>query len=62
MRHSCLLPILVTRVSPAMVLPVAIVGAVSAAIVELLPIPVDDNFTIPLSSVGIMTLAALYFG
>jgi len=54
--------IVMTRVSPAMVLPVAIVGAVSATIVELLPIPIDDNLTIPLFSAGIMTLAALYFG
>lgn len=60
---SCLLiGMVMTRVSPAMVLPVAVVGAVSATIVELLPIPVDDNLTIPLFSAGIMTLAALYFG
>ncbi len=60
---SCLLiGIVMTRVSPAILLPVAIVGAVSATIVELLPIPVDDNLTIPLFSAGIMTLAALYFG
>ena len=59
---TCLLiGILMTRISPAMVLPVAIVGAVSATIVELLPIPIDDNLTIPLFSAGIMTLAALYF-
>jgi len=60
---TCLLiGILMTRISPTMVLPVAIVGAVSATIVELLPIPIDDNLTIPLFSAGIMTLAALYFG
>jgi len=60
---SCLLiGILMTRISPTMVLPVAIVGAVSATIVELLPIPIDDNLTIPLLSAGIMTLAMLYFG
>lgn len=60
---TCLvIGIVMTRVSPAMVLPVAIVGAVSATIVELLPIPIDDNLTIPLFSAGIMTLAALYFG
>ena len=59
---TCLLiGILMTRISPTMVLPVAIVGAVSATIVELLPIPIDDNLTIPLFSAGIMTLAALYF-
>jgi len=60
---SCLvIGMVMTWVSPAVVLPVAIVGAVSAAIVELLPIPLDDNLTIPLFSAGIMTLAALYFG
>ena len=60
---TCLLiGILMTRLSPAMVLPVAVVGAVSATIVELLPIPIDDNLTIPLFSAGIMTLATLYFG
>lgn len=60
---ACLLiGMVMTRVSSTMVLPVAIVGAVSATIVELLPIPVDDNLTIPLFSAGIMTLAALYFG
>jgi len=60
---SCLLiGMVMTRVSPAIVLPVAIVGAVTATIGELLPIPLDDNLTIPLFSAGIMTLAALYFG
>jgi len=60
---ACLLiGMVMTRVSSTMVLPVAIVGAVSATIVEFLPIPVDDNLTIPLLSAGIMTLAALYFG
>lgn len=38
-----------------------VVGATSAALVELLPIPVDDNFTIPLFSAGAMALAGLYF-
>ena len=56
---SCLLiGIVMSRLTPAMALPVAIVGAVSATIVELLPIPVDDNLTIPLVSGGLMTLAA----
>jgi glycerol-3-phosphate acyltransferase PlsY len=60
---SCLvIGIVMTRAGPAVVLPVAIVGAVSATIVELLPIPVDDNLTIPLFSAGMMTLAMLYFG
>ena len=60
---TCLLiGMLMTRLSPTMVLPVAVVGAASATIVELLPIPIDDNLTIPLFSAGIMSLAALYFG
>jgi len=60
---SCLLiGILMTIASPAMVPLVAIVGAVSATTVELLPIPIDDNLTIPLFSAGMMTLAALFFG
>jgi len=59
---SCLIiGVVVTRVSTAIILPVAIAGAVSATIVEFLPIPIDDNFTMPLFSAGIMTLAALYF-
>ena len=32
------------------------VGAVSAGMTELLPLPVDDNVTIPLVSGGVMTL------
>ena len=44
---SCLLiGMVMTRVGPVMVLPVAIVGAVTATMVELLPIPADDNLTI----------------
>jgi len=54
---SCLLiGILISRVNPAITLTVALVGAVSATIVELLPIPIDDNLTVPLISGGIMTL------
>lgn len=60
---SCLLiGIVMTMVGPVMVLPVVIVGAVAATMVELLPIPTDDNLTIPIFSAGIMTLAAHYFG
>ena len=60
---ACLLiGMLMTRINPTITLPVAIVGAVLATIVELLPIPLDDNLTIPLFSAGIMNLAALYFG
>jgi len=60
---SCLLiGILMTRIGTTITLPVAIVGAVTATIVELLPIPIDDNLTIPLLGAGAMTLATLYFG
>jgi len=60
---SCLLiGMVMTMVGPVMVLPVAIVGAVTATMVELLPIPADDNLTIPPFSAGIITLAAHYFG
>ena len=54
---SCLLVgALMTKISPAITLPTALAGAVSATIVELLPIPIDDNLTVPLISGGIMTL------
>ena len=60
---SCLIiGIVVTRVSTAIILPVAIAGAVSATIVKLLPIPAGDNLTIPLFNGGIMILVALCFG
>lgn len=36
------------RISPVLVRPVAMAGAVSATIVELLPVPVDDNITVHL--------------
>ena len=58
---SCLLiGVIMTIVGPVMVLPVAIVGAVTATVVEFLPIPIDDNLTIPSFSAGIMTLATHY--
>ncbi len=41
---------------------VAVAGAVAATVVELLPIPVDDNLTIPIVSAGVMALAALGAG
>jgi len=60
---SCLLiGLVMSRVSPVLVLPAAIAGAISATLVELLPIPIDDNITIPLFSAGIMTLTAFYLG
>ena len=60
---SCLLVgVLMTRISPAITPQTALAGAVTATIVELLPIPVDDNLTIPVISAGMMTLAKLCFG
>lgn len=37
---------------------IIVIGAIAAAGVELLPLPVNDNLTIPLASAGIMTLIA----
>ena len=60
---SCLLiGLVMSRISPVLVLPVAIAGAIPATLVELLPIPIDDNLTIPLFSAGITTLTAFYLG
>ncbi|MEQ4489598.1 MAG: hypothetical protein AAC990_04430 [Dehalococcoides mccartyi] len=60
---SCLsIGILISRITPTISLPIAIIGAVSATIVELLPSPIDDNLTIPIISALMMTLSALYFG
>ncbi|MBI4302661.1 MAG: hypothetical protein HY664_08650 [Chloroflexi bacterium] len=39
----------------------AVVGAVSASVVELLPLPWDDNLTIPLISATTMALSAHYW-
>ncbi len=35
------------------------VGVAVAAVVELLPLPLDDNFTVPLAAGGVMTALAL---
>ena len=60
---SCLvIGIIMSNVSDTMIIPVALAGAVSATVVEFLPIPVDDNFTIPIISAGIMALAMFCFG
>lgn len=60
---SCLLiGLVMSRINQVLVLPAVIVGAISATLVELLPIPIDDNLTIPLFSAGIMTLTAFYLG
>jgi len=60
---ACLLiGILMTRLSHMVSLPVIAYGAICATVVEMLPIPADDNFTIPLISAIAMTLATLYLG
>lgn len=41
-------------------LPVLIIGAVVAAIVEALPLPIDDNITIPIFSGLVMTLVQFW--
>jgi len=48
--------------SPSVSLAMAVAGAVSATVIELLPIPLDDNLTIPLFSAAIMKVVALYLG
>jgi dolichol kinase len=54
---SCLLiGIVITKADPVMVLPVAIVGAIAATAIELMPILTDDNLTIPIFSGSIMSL------
>jgi dolichol kinase len=50
---ACLLPVK----SLELTIPVLLVGAAAAALTELMPFPVDDNFTIPLGA-GIAMLAA----
>lgn len=58
---SCLaVGMIMTRLSPAMSLLVVAYGALWATVVEILPIPVDDNFSMPLFSAGAMALASFY--
>jgi dolichol kinase len=53
-----LLPLVGITVVPGVIL----LGAIAAAGVELLPLPVNDNLVIPLVSGGVMTLVALAAG
>jgi dolichol kinase len=41
---------------------IGVVGALAATIIELLPIPVDDNLRIPLVSGGLMQVVLLFMG
>lgn len=60
---SCLIiGVAMSYFSPNLTLLVAVIGAVTATLVELLPIPIDDNFTIPILSAGVMTLTMLCLG
>lgn len=42
--------------------PVVLLGAASAALIEVLPIPLDDNVTIPLLSGALMSLVGIFQG
>ncbi|OGO31217.1 MAG: hypothetical protein A2Z29_09255 [Chloroflexi bacterium RBG_16_56_11] len=60
---SCLIiGTIMTVTGTGISLPVAFSGAFTATIVELLPIPPDDNLTIPLFSALVMTLTAMALG
>ena len=49
------------QLSPIKVLTLAWVGAFISMVAELLPLPVDDNFTIPVASALLLTLANAVF-
>ncbi len=60
---TCLIiAVVMSVVWPVIPVPAAMLGAVSATIVELLPVPIDDNLTVPVISAGIMMLVALAMG
>jgi glycerol-3-phosphate acyltransferase PlsY len=40
---------------------VAVIGAFAGALIEFLPLPVDDNLTVPLFSGAVMTLLVVYW-
>lgn len=51
------LGMLLVEIGVSISAPVVLVGAASAAAIELLPLPINDNLTIPLFSASMMTLA-----
>lgn len=51
--------ILLVNLAFDMSLPLILVGSVVTTVIELLPVPIDDNLTIPLFSGGAMTLIAM---
>ena len=55
----CIVAIIAAATWQDLALPVAIVGAVSAALFQALPVPLNDNLTILLGSATIMRLAEL---
>ncbi len=50
-----MLPATVGTISPLVI----IVGAIAATAIELLPLHINDNFTMPLGSAGVMALVSL---
>jgi dolichol kinase len=60
---ACLIiGILMAGLNSTLTLSVIVYGAICATVAEMLPIPADDNFTMPLMSASAMALAALYWG
>ena len=58
---SCLIVgMLMTKTSSTLTLPTVTYGAICATVAEMLPIPADDNFTMPLSSAVVMALIAFF--
>jgi dolichol kinase len=51
--------LLMLQTGGGLTLPVVLAGAAAAAVVEFLPLPLDDNLTIPVGSALVMALAAL---
>jgi dolichol kinase len=45
---------------PNLSMPIALAGVVVGSIIELLPIPIDDNITVPLIAGGVMQLLLAY--
>jgi len=60
---SCLIVgMLMLRASSVITLPMVTYGAICATATEMLPVPADDNFTMPLFSALVMALISIYSG
>jgi glycerol-3-phosphate acyltransferase PlsY len=60
---SCfIIGVVASMLSPVISIAMAAIGAVIAAIIELLPTRINDNLTIPIVSGGVMTLIAPVMG